>query len=42
MTDEIVAPPVAPETKTDVLGHPWQAEKDTVGITACWPSVPEA
>ena len=26
MTDEIVAPPVAAETKTDVLGHPWQAE----------------
>jgi alpha-beta hydrolase superfamily lysophospholipase len=26
MTDEIVAAPVAPETKTDVLGHPWQAE----------------
>lgn len=26
MTDEIVAPPVVPETKTDVLGQPWQAE----------------
>lgn len=26
MTDEIVAPPVTPATKTDVLGQPWQAE----------------
>ena len=26
MTDEILVPPVPPETKTDVLGHPWQAE----------------
>jgi alpha-beta hydrolase superfamily lysophospholipase len=26
MTDEIVAPPVAAETKIDVLGHPWQSE----------------
>ena len=26
MTDEILVPPMPPETKTDVLGHPWQAE----------------
>jgi alpha-beta hydrolase superfamily lysophospholipase len=26
MTDDVVVPPVQPDTKVDILGHPWRAE----------------